>query len=158
MSWRTVSRYCVLNEVLLSVYNFCSLFMNISSPFFISFLKQTSHLCWRDFVMRRVLNSAVSVYRLNWVRNHVKVLMQGCELNRFLFDVKFEFSVFQEVRVQVRVLQLNFFEYRFGKNIELFEFRLTKILSLVFDLSALFLLACCRHGINKWTTISIYLA
>ena len=36
--------------------------------------------------------------------------------------------------------QLNFFDIKFGKNIKFFEFRLTKILSLLFGLIAFFLL------------------
>ena len=36
-----------------------------------------------------------------------------------------------------------FFEFKFGKNIKFFEIRLTKILSLLFDLIAFFLLTCC---------------
>ena len=39
--------------------------------------------------------------------------------------------------------QFNFFEFKFGKNIKIFEFRLTKVLSLLFDLISFFLLACC---------------
>ena len=37
---------------------------------------------------------------------------------------------------------INFFEFKFGKNIKFFKFRMTKILSLSFDLIAFFLLTC----------------
>ena len=39
--------------------------------------------------------------------------------------------------------QFNIFEFKVGKNIKSFEYRLTKIRSLLFDLIAFFLLACC---------------
>ena len=47
--------------------------------------------------------------------------------------------------------QLNFFEFKFGKNIKFFEFGLTKILSLLFDLIAFFLLTCCFFEFGKTT-------
>ena len=42
------------------------------------------------------------------------VFYQGCELDRFLSKFKFEFKRYLQVRVQVRVLRILFFE--FGKN------------------------------------------
>ena len=43
---------------------------------------------------------------------------------------------------------INFFEFKFGKNNKFLEFRLTKILSLLFDLIAFFLLtrSCFEFG------------
>ena len=43
-------------------------------------------------------------------------LFQGCELDRFLTEFKFEFKKHLQVRVQVRVLSILFFEFEFGKN------------------------------------------
>ena len=45
-------------------------------------------------------------------------LFQGCELDRFLTEFKFEFKKHLQVRVQVRVLSILFFEFKFefGKN------------------------------------------
>ena len=48
--------------------------------------------------------------------------------------------------------QFNFFEFKFGKNIKFFEFKLTKILSLLFDLTAFFLLTCCFSSSAKQPT------
>ena len=39
---------------------------------------------------------------------------QGCELDRFLTEFKFDFKGYLLVRVQIRVLKILFFE--FGKN------------------------------------------
>ena len=43
---------------------------------------------------------------------------QGCELDRFLTEFKFEFKRYLQVRVQVRVLRIIFFDlkFEFGKN------------------------------------------
>ena len=43
---------------------------------------------------------------------------QGCELDQFLTEFKFEFKRYLQVRVQVRVLRILFFEFKFefGKN------------------------------------------
>ena len=43
---------------------------------------------------------------------------QGCELDRFLTEFKFEFKRYLQVRVEVRVLRILFFEFKFelGKN------------------------------------------
>ena len=38
---------------------------------------------------------------------------QGCELDRFLTEFKFEFMRYLQVRVQVRVLRILFFEFTF---------------------------------------------
>ena len=45
-------------------------------------------------------------------------LAQGCELDRFLTEFKFEFKRYLQVRVQVRVARILFFEFKFafGKN------------------------------------------
>ena len=41
---------------------------------------------------------------------------QGCQLDRFLTEFKFEFKKYLQVRVQVRVRRILFFEFKFGKN------------------------------------------
>ena len=45
--------------------------------------------------------------------------------------------------------QLNSFDYKFGKNIKVFEFWLKKMLSLLFDLIAFFLLTCCFFRVRQ---------
>ena len=49
-------------------------------------------------------------------------------------------------------IQCNVFEFKFGKNIEFFEFRLTKMQNLLFDLIAFFLLTRCFLISTKKTT------
>ena len=49
--------------------------------------------------------------------------------------------------------KFNFFELKFGKNIKFFDLRLTKILSLLFDLIAFFLLTCCFLEFCKTTDV-----
>ena len=46
-------------------------------------------------------------------------------------------------------IQFNFFEFKFGKNIKFFWFRLTKLLSPLFGLIAFFLLAYCFLEFGK---------
>ena len=84
---------------------------------------------------------------------HFATFLQNhsCKFDRFLFEFKFKFGLFLEDRV----LHYNFFEFKFDKNIKFlkFEFRLTKILSLLFDLIAICLYKSAvflgRHDINK---------
>ena len=51
-------------------------------------------------------------------------------------------------------IQFNFFQFKFGKNTKFFEFRPTKILSLLFDLIAFFLLTCCFFRVRRNNQLS----
>ena len=46
-------------------------------------------------------------------------------------------------------IQFSFFELKLGKNIKFFEFRLTKMLRLLFNLICFFLLTCCFLEFGK---------
>ena len=73
---------------------------------------------------------------------------QGCELDRFLskFKFEFEFTKFLQVRVQVRVLRFNIFE---------FKFEFGKITSSSCLSSAQHLVFCCIEKKLKWSISNV---
>ena len=86
--------------------------LSIFRSVYVPILTYYGHECR---IMNEKVRSRVQAAEMRFLRR-ISDLTQGCELDRFLTEFKFEVKRYLQVRVQARVLRILLFEFEIGKN------------------------------------------